>query len=60
MAVRVYIGALGRVIKQTPVPGWAAVEGSCQAVFSNEVAGTVQQWGFYPALRQTCVAAQEH
>lgn len=55
VAVRVYIGTLGRVVKQLPVPGRPTPADSCHQSFSESVAETVERWGFFPALRRTCV-----
>jgi hypothetical protein len=59
VATRVYIGLLGRVVKQLPVPGRSTPSDSCHASFSKSVAETVERWGFFPALRQTCVPQKD-
>jgi outer membrane biosynthesis protein TonB len=54
VAVRIHIGPLGRVVKQVPVPGRHTPSDSCHVAFGTEVEATVENWGFFPALRQTC------
>lgn len=55
VAARVHIGPLGRVVKQLPVPGRHTPTDSCHVAFGAKVEATVKNWGFFPALRQTCV-----
>lgn len=58
VATRVYIGPLGRVVKQLPVPDRGVPADSCHASFGRAVAETVERWGFFPALRRTCVTRE--
>jgi hypothetical protein len=58
VAVRVYIGILGLVVRQEPVPGRMPVADECHALFQSSTSSTVGQWGFFPALRQTCARGE--
>jgi hypothetical protein len=54
VAVRVFVGTSGRVTRQSAVPGHEPLADSCSTSFAKAVAATIGQWGFFPALRQTC------
>jgi hypothetical protein len=56
VAVRVVISRLGRIVQQGVVPGREAGVDACSLLFAKAVSATVEKWGFFPAVRETCTA----